>query len=220
MFLISKAVAAAVDISIPCISCNNASGDNPVGLIADFYELALALSGVLALGMIIYAGILRVTSANNPSKVSESNDIIFNALLGIVLLFGAYILLNTINPELTKLEIPKLSEIKVEERGSNGSPNDGYCTKEHFGICGIVGQKCEQQEDKTYKCVARDEMIWACYDKASFLRACYRVGSAISPEGRAQKASCDAYCINGGYNKEGCISSIKPKSGCDIFTDD
>ena len=82
---------AKIDISIPCISCKNASGDNPVGLIADFYELALALSGVLALGMIIYAGILRVTSANNPSKVSESNDIIFNALLGIVLLFGAYI---------------------------------------------------------------------------------------------------------------------------------
>jgi len=219
MFLISKAIAAAVDISIPCISCNNASGENPVGLIADFYELALALSGVLALGMIIYAGILRITSANKPGSVSESNDIIFNALLGIVLLFGAYILLNTINPELTKLEIPKLSEIELKKQEA-ANPNDGYCTKEHPGTCSMVGQRCEQQEDKTYKCVAVDEMIWACYDKASFLRACYRVGSAVSPEGRAQKASCDAYCINGGYNKDGCVSSIKPKAGCKIFTDD
>lgn len=55
------------------------------------------------------------TFANKPSSVSESNDIIFNALLGIVLLFGAYILLNTINPELTRLEIPKPQQINVEK---------------------------------------------------------------------------------------------------------
>lgn len=136
---------AKIDISIPCISCKNASGDNPVGLIADFYELALALSGVLALGMIIYAGILRVTSANSPSKVSESNDIIFNALLGIVLLFGAYILLNTINPELTKLEIPQLSKIEIKEQAGGYScyDADGAAVKSCHATADECAKSCE-----------------------------------------------------------------------------
>lgn len=165
MFLISKALAATVDISIPCISCTHASSTNPVGLIADFYELALALSGVLALGMIIYAGIMRVTSANKPSSVSESNDIIFNALLGIVLLFGAYILLNTINPELTKLQIPQLSKIKVAS--STASDIGGkMCYGDQFGTCALPDvQECKKGDDGKYSCKAKDNVVWGCKGK-------------------------------------------------------
>ncbi len=137
---------AAIDVSIPCISCKYANDASPVGLIANFYEMAIALSGVLALGMIIYAGIKRIIGANNPKEVSESNDIIYNALLGIVLLFGAYILLNTINPQLTKLELPVLT--KIEERVSEGILESSYkCT----GNDGVRVASCHQSMEECAK---------------------------------------------------------------------
>ena len=129
---------AAIDVSIPCISCAHANDPSPVGLIANFYELAIAFSGVLALGIIIYAGIIRIINANNPGKVGESNDMIYNALLGIVLLFGAYILLNTINPQLTKLELPALSEIEAPAGAGGGAGGI-----EQYQFLDVEGKKVE-----------------------------------------------------------------------------
>ncbi len=210
MFLISKAIAAAIDVSIPCISCKYANDASPVGLIANFYEMAIALSGVLALGMIIYAGIKRIIGANNPKEVSESNDIIYNALLGIVLLFGAYILLNTINPQLTKLELPVLT--KVEERASEGilgegNPNDGYCTKEHTGKCSSDVLECRKGENGEYKCVPKDNIVWGCKGKFSSLaedgetveitERWLNCMSRTLPNGTQRtKSVCDSNCVN------------------------
>lgn len=164
MFLISEAVAATIDISIPCISCKYAASSSPVGLIANFYELAIAFSGVLALGMIIYAGILRVTNASNPGKVGQSNEIIYNALLGIVLLFGSYILLNTINPQLAKLEIPSLAEIKIPPP-TGGAGSTAICSGDTMGSCSLPVQKCEKGADGKFKCVPKDNVVWACVAK-------------------------------------------------------
>lgn len=153
---------ATIDISIPCISCDYADNPSPVGLIANFYEMAIALSGVLALGMIIYAGIKRIVGASSPKEVSDSNDIIYNALLGIVLLFGAYILLNTINPQLTKLEIPTLSQIEVKE-SSDAVASSYQCNADADGI---KAASChDTMEDCVNKCsaLARDKCRKVAY---------------------------------------------------------
>lgn len=153
---------ATIDISIPCISCDYADNPSPVGLIANFYEMAIALSGVLALGMIIYAGIKRIVGAGSPKEVSDSNDIIYNALLGIVLLFGAYILLNTINPQLTKLEIPTLSQIEVKE-SSDAVASSYQCNADADGI---KAASChDTMEDCVNKCsaLARDKCRKVAY---------------------------------------------------------
>ncbi len=208
MFLISKAIAATIDVSIPCISCKYADSSSPIGVIANFYELAIALSGVLALGMIIYAGILRITNAGNPGKVSESNEIISNALLGIVLLFGSYILLNTINPQLTKLEIPAVSKIEIKPAVPvPGSPNDDYCTKDHVGKCSSDVFECKKGDNGEYGCVQKDNIIWGCKGTFSSLAedgqtvetterwlSCV---SRTSPDGTPRtKSYCDSNCVN------------------------
>jgi len=41
-----------------------------------------------------------VTSAGNPSAMSDANDQIFSALIGLVLLLGSWLILTTINPQL------------------------------------------------------------------------------------------------------------------------
>ncbi|MCX7589849.1 MAG: pilin [Patescibacteria group bacterium] len=87
----------------------------PGKLINQFYEFLLIISGFLAFATIVYGGIQRILNANNPSKISDANERIKSAFLGILLLFGAYILLRLVNPNLVNLKLPELEEIKVEQ---------------------------------------------------------------------------------------------------------
>ncbi|MDE2018841.1 MAG: hypothetical protein KGJ13_00665, partial [Patescibacteria group bacterium] len=64
-------------------------------------------------------------SAGNPSAVSEGRKYIWSSLLGILLLAGAYIILNTVNPNLLNLNLPTLSPIS----SVGGGPNTGVPTQ-------------------------------------------------------------------------------------------
>lgn len=65
------------------------------GLVSEFYNIALGLVGVVALGAIIYGGILWTVS-KTPSGSQEAKDWITGAISGLLLLLGAYLLFNTI----------------------------------------------------------------------------------------------------------------------------
>ncbi|KKR89268.1 MAG: hypothetical protein UU85_C0004G0109 [Candidatus Wolfebacteria bacterium GW2011_GWA2_42_10] len=82
-------------------------GEQPIGgLVSKFYIYALAIVGVVALGAIIYGGILYTVSSGSPSQQQEAKNWITGAIWGVVLLAGAVLLLRTINPELVKLTEP------------------------------------------------------------------------------------------------------------------
>ena len=46
-----------------------------------------------------------MVSRGNPSTISDAKDKIFKALLGIVIIFSSYLILNTINPDFVNLKI-------------------------------------------------------------------------------------------------------------------
>lgn len=75
----------------------------PGDLIFLIYKYLMGLVGVVAVGVIMYGGVLRTMSAD-PAKVRQSTEYIKNALKGIVLLFGAQVLFNTINPNIVNVE--------------------------------------------------------------------------------------------------------------------
>ncbi|MEK7635900.1 MAG: hypothetical protein AAB405_02300 [Patescibacteria group bacterium] len=83
------------------------------GLVAEFYQIALALVSVTAFAVMVFAGVLYIVSASNPSKQKEAMDWIWAAVFGIVLLLGAYLLFYTINPELVKLTLPGVDKIDL-----------------------------------------------------------------------------------------------------------
>lgn len=78
-------------------------GGNPAELVISIYKYALGAVGIAALGAIVYGAILRITSAGNPSQVQEANAWIIGAVNGIALLFGSYLILETINPKLVDI---------------------------------------------------------------------------------------------------------------------
>ena len=71
-------------------------------LIQVFYQMAIAISAALAVGMLIYAGIGYATSDSFNTKINAKNTL-QGVAIGGGLLLSAVILLNVINPNLTDL---------------------------------------------------------------------------------------------------------------------
>ncbi len=103
----------SIDTSIPGL----APATSISGLIQNFYSFALVIAGVLAFGAIVYGGIKYAVGHGNPSSESEGKSWIVGALLGLLLLASAYIILTTINPEITKLSIPQLPSLDAARTG-------------------------------------------------------------------------------------------------------
>jgi hypothetical protein len=102
------------------------SGSSPCGWLVNFYSFALYFSGILAFGAIVYGGLLSVTSAGNPTRQTEGRAWIRSALLGLLLLAGAYLILHTINPTLTSCSLPQLPGVQpVAGFGDAGSSLGG-----------------------------------------------------------------------------------------------
>ena len=90
------------------------------------------ISGVLAFGAIVYGGIKYTLAAGNPSGQSEGKEWVKGALTGLLLLVGAYAILNIINPQLTSLNFLKLTNFNTPTAAQSGSntsscPSTGNC---------------------------------------------------------------------------------------------
>lgn len=88
---------------------------SPAQYITNIYRFSLGAAAITALAVIIFGAVEYAVSAGNPARISDAKSRIFNALWGLVLLFGAYLILNTINPELVILREPELIPITQEE---------------------------------------------------------------------------------------------------------
>ncbi len=72
--------------------------------IGNLYNWAVGIGGLVALGVLIFGGVLYATSSGNISRQDEAKNWLFGAVIGILILFSSYVILSTINPELTKLK--------------------------------------------------------------------------------------------------------------------
>jgi hypothetical protein len=105
---------ATISPTIPGMTSAVTTSTSPGAFVAGFYNFALMIGGVLAFGAIVYGGVLYAASVGNPSKQSEGREWNKSALLGLLLLAGAYLILNTINPNLVNLSLPTLQSINIQ----------------------------------------------------------------------------------------------------------
>lgn len=95
-------------------------GEKPVSLTLPSYvkyifTFFIGLSGIIALGALIWGGFIYLTSVGDVSKMKEGREKIFSAFLGITILLSSYILLSTINPQLAFFNFPPLPDIPLVE---------------------------------------------------------------------------------------------------------
>jgi len=98
----------------PCPATPEKAAESPAAYIARLYQFALAIAGMLAFGMIIYGAIQYTVSAGNVAQQSDAKDRITQALWGVALLLGAYLILHTIDPQLVSLKDPSIKFVKVK----------------------------------------------------------------------------------------------------------
>ena len=164
-------------------------GGNPAELVINIYKYALGAVGIVAFGAIVYGAILRITSAGNPSQVQEANAWIIGAVSGIALLFGSYLILETINPKLVdigniekiitptiKVTTPKnpfvtstvtstitstyTCETTIKVPGARGYGSAGNCQNE----CSGVDKQCIQNPAlQNYYCETTQKVQFGIY---------------------------------------------------------
>ena len=72
--------------------------------INQIYVWSLGVAALLALLMMIIGGYYYMTASGNAEQSGKGIDMIWGAVIGLALLFGAYLLLSTINPDLVNLK--------------------------------------------------------------------------------------------------------------------
>src|SRR3990167_443589 len=80
--------------------------------IAGIFRYALSIGGVIATVMVVYGGVKWLLAAGDSGKISEAKTTITNAVLGLILLLGSYVILFTINPEIVRLRALKIPSIQ------------------------------------------------------------------------------------------------------------
>ena len=113
---------ATISLAIPGMSGLSPTSTPPGQWVSKIYNFALMIGGVLAFGAVVYGGILYAASGGNPSKQSEGREWITSALLGILLLGGAYLILYTVNPDLVNLNLPSLQGVNIQAPQTPSGP--------------------------------------------------------------------------------------------------
>lgn len=86
------------------------------------FNLIIWLSGIIAFGVVVYAGIRYLTSAGRTEVILSARNQISSAFLGILLLLSSFLILRVINTQLVVLTIPKPEPVELVEKPKVGSP--------------------------------------------------------------------------------------------------
>jgi len=105
---------------LPGIDRINSSRVSLPILFTYIYTFSIITAGILAFILIIWGGIKYISNATNPGRMSDAKEQIGMAFLGLLLILGAWMIVNTINPDLTALQIELVA------------PESGFKPAKHF----------------------------------------------------------------------------------------
>lgn len=96
-----------------------------------FYNFIVSLAGIIVFGSLVFAGFQYLTSAGDSGKMSQAKSRINSAFLGLLFIFVSFIILNTINPQLTtfpSLNTADLGNILALHPSVRNSSDQPPCT--------------------------------------------------------------------------------------------
>ena len=81
-------------------------------LIESLFNWSLRIIGLLLFVRFFWAGVMWFTAAGNSATINKAQDMMKNAALGALVLFSAYLILYTINPDLVR------STVRLKDPGT------------------------------------------------------------------------------------------------------
>ncbi len=112
--------------------------------VAAAYKFLITVSAIAAAIMIVYGGFLYVVGATG-AKVRQGKGIIVDALIGLVLVMGAYVILSTVNPATLELGAIKVPLIKPDPQSYMGGRFDAPGTLSELGVARGTGSGKDQK---------------------------------------------------------------------------
>lgn len=83
------------------VECSIANGDTIVTCVTTLYQFGVLAVAILAFVVLTWGGFMWLTSGGNMSQVDSAKRWIMGAVLGLIIALASFIILNTINPQLT-----------------------------------------------------------------------------------------------------------------------
>jgi len=149
----------------------------PAGYVVYFFYLVMALGSVLVFITLVMAGIDFVTAGGEPSKISEGKKKIMSAIIGLVVLLSAFLILNSINPELLNIKLEKLecsAGIPVVIQDADGKKTEQCISAD---IKNIEGEIIETKEWSFSGCLLKEAYFCS---EPDFRGACNKVSDPKS----------------------------------------
>ncbi len=104
------------------------------------FQFLIGMAGILAVVMIVWCGI-KLMGSPSPAVKSEAKQCVINAILGILLAVGSWIILNTINSQLVLSDINLGNTATAPVTPAAGTPAGTYAWSAVPGVCPpLVGQ--------------------------------------------------------------------------------
>jgi hypothetical protein len=126
VFFVSPIVHA--DNGTAICAAQSVAGSNAGTCINRIYVISLAAGGVIAVLILVIAGYMYMSGGDN---VKAAKKMIFSAVTGLVILFSAYLFLNTINPDLTSFTgtaLPDLTCTGANKTNICAAPSTSFPT--------------------------------------------------------------------------------------------
>ncbi len=166
------------------------------------FNAALWIGGILCLAMIIWGGFVIMTAGGSIAKAKDGRERIIYAIGGLFLLLASYLILYTINPELTVLKLPEIAEISLPEYndGEIPQPTEPQYEIEKLFFGGYLREAMELERESAEK--MRQMVCLSVGDR--FKDECKR--GAVRKIFGFDKCRCE-YCIP-------CIAQIYVEIGC------
>lgn len=156
-----------------------------------FYIFFSGVAGILAVVMMMWGGFHYITSGGSPQRMAQGKEIISNAVIGLILLLTAYLLLNTINPRLTKLRIPTIAHVpEILQRGYYCEAQGALAmaeAKKQNALCGSeVKYKNEDGKEQTCVSLAIDDKYKPLVNHIDQEIACFIQAKFVTENGQTR----------------------------------
>ncbi len=122
LFLASFCLALTAEdrpLEVPLPEIGSESGITATPLLPDYikyiFNFAVVICGFVAFGVLVMGGVRYVASAGNPSTMSDANGQMLAGIMGLVIILGSWLILNTINPQLKVINLEYKESELVDE---------------------------------------------------------------------------------------------------------
>ncbi len=211
--------------TVPVASYQAATGIMSSDLLARyikaFYNYGLAAAGILAAIILMGGGVLWLTSGGDSGKVGQAKELITGSVVGVVILVCAWVILNTINPNLVNLQpiettiVKKISFCCDPKLGNIPMDRDGKCASgmpcEGDSVC--ISTKTGGQTASSFACINKIDYNCCQYDKSDTELYCLALKKGAACPGTylsyAYDTSRSSWCETGVWTKYS-----KPTSSC------